>query len=89
MWYNFIRNQKIKVVHLALTKGYLTKRNAVILVNLIKYRGKLKCELCGKPFGKHSKKTIDHAIPKCRGGSNELSNLQLSHWSCNNRKGNK
>jgi 5-methylcytosine-specific restriction endonuclease McrA len=31
--------------------------------------------------------SIDHVVPVARGGSNDLSNLQLAHLSCNLRKG--
>lgn len=31
--------------------------------------------------------TIDHAIPKARGGTNDLHNLRLAHELCNHRRG--
>lgn len=40
----------------------------------------------GKP-PKYNTATIDHKIPKVRGGSNDISNLALSCWECNNMKG--
>jgi len=33
--------------------------------------------------------TVDHVIPLSRGGSDELENLRLAHWECNNKKSNK
>lgn len=32
--------------------------------------------------------TIDHLLPKSRGGSHSLENLRLSCFSCNNSRGN-
>ncbi|PSB20575.1 HNH endonuclease [Phormidesmis priestleyi ULC007] len=31
--------------------------------------------------------TLDHLIPKSRGGSNSLENLRLACFSCNNSRG--
>lgn len=33
--------------------------------------------------------TVDHVIPRSLGGSDDLSNLRLAHWSCNRAKGNR
>ena len=40
------------------------------------------CKLCGIYLPK-SKRTIDHIIPRCEGGSDELSNLRLACYPCN------
>jgi hypothetical protein len=32
---------------------------------------------------------LDHVVPRCRGGSNELENLVLACGQCNSRKGTK
>lgn len=50
--------------------------------------GNYYCPLCGYAM---TFKTcnIDHIIPKCRGGTNAMSNLQLVHSECNQRKGSK
>jgi 5-methylcytosine-specific restriction endonuclease McrA len=31
--------------------------------------------------------TIEHIIPKCAGGTDDIRNLALSHGTCNNKKG--
>lgn len=44
-----------------------------------------KCAICGKPVQfKHM--TVDHKVPLSKGGTNELSNLQLSCLECNRMK---
>lgn len=50
-----------------------------------KYNG--CCAICGKPV-KYKKLTIDHKMPLSKGGTNEMSNLQLSCRMCNQFKGN-
>ncbi len=44
------------------------------------------CHYCGDPFELHNL-TIDHVKPRCRGGSNEPSNLVLACRMCNEAKG--
>lgn len=34
------------------------------------------------------KLTIEHVLPKSRGGSNSFENLKLACFSCNNKRGN-
>lgn len=45
------------------------------------------CAICGKPIDELDF-TIDHRIPLSRGGTNDLSNLQPTHESCNHMKHN-
>ena len=55
---------------------------------LTKAAGNNKCGICGKYICfKQHKVTIDHIIPKAKGGGNDLSNLQLAHYECNQIKG--
>lgn len=42
-----------------------------------------KCLCCGST----EKLTIDHIVPKSKGGGNELSNYQTLCGKCNNKKG--
>ncbi|HEY9296586.1 HNH endonuclease [Microcoleus sp. MOSTC5] len=46
-----------------------------------------RCHWCNKSMQK-SERTIEHLLPKSRGGSNALSNLRLACFSCNNSRGN-
>ena len=48
-------------------------------------RDKNTCQYCGK---KSSSLTIDHVIPRSRGGSDTWENLVGACVRCNNRKGN-
>jgi len=51
------------------------------------------CGICGRPVD-HSLKyphpmaaSVDHIIPIARGGHpSDISNLQLTHWTCNRQK---
>lgn len=43
------------------------------------------CYLCGKPV-KYDNFSIDHFIPKSKGGSNHYSNLYPTHKKCNHLK---
>lgn len=74
-------------------RGYLSE-SRVSVEQLVSIHGS-DCSLCGEDIDillpRTSKwgATIDHRIPLSKGGSDELDNLQLAHWICNNRKGNK
>jgi 5-methylcytosine-specific restriction endonuclease McrA len=44
------------------------------------------CWLCGKPLDGDA--TLDHVVPRSKGGSDALANLKLAHGRCNHRRGN-
>ena len=52
------------------------------------------CWLCGgaidprAPSDSRSGATVDHLVPRSRGGGHEPANLRLAHKSCNVRRGN-
>lgn len=48
-----------------------------------RYHG--KCAICGKPLA-YDEMTIDHIIPKARGGDGSFSNLQCACETCNTMK---
>ncbi|OOO00395.1 MAG: hypothetical protein ATN35_07600 [Epulopiscium sp. Nele67-Bin004] len=52
------------------------------------FMGKWKCVRCKKWFPKEQI-DIDHIIPKSKGGSDKLYNLQAMCRKCNRSKGNK
>lgn len=65
------------------------------LVLRIAHRDGWECRLCGVEidssyYHPHAlSPTVDHIIPVSRGGTDELSNLQVAHFRCNIRKGNR
>jgi 5-methylcytosine-specific restriction endonuclease McrA len=70
-----------------------------VLVAYLRERDGDRCALCRKimcfesstgPRGESAKgATVDHIVPRSLGGSDDLVNLQLAHWSCNRAKGNR
>lgn len=73
----------VKMVRMAFGKSVpLTKSNIFV-------RDNFTCQYCGKKFKKKSKSlTIDHVIPKSKGGRNTWDNLVTACGSCNAYKGN-
>ena len=55
-------------------------RGAVML------RDAYTCQYCGDTPGKHAL-TVDHVVPRCRGGSHNWSNLTTACKRCNCKKG--
>ncbi len=49
-----------------------------------------RCPLCNAKiyFWKKNTYNIDHIIPKSKGGSNDVENLQYTHTKCNHLKAN-
>jgi len=66
-----------------------------IYKNEILLRDKGICQLCGKKINikyvyPHPKSlSIDHIIPLSQGGTHEPKNVQVAHFICNSKKGNK
>lgn len=48
-----------------------------------------KCAGCGRGFKSIEDATIDHVIPKSKGGEDNWRNYQLMHEACNKYKSNK
>ena len=44
------------------------------------------CAICGLEIVR-SNRSVDHVVPKSRGGKNRVGNLVMSHPACNARKG--
>ena len=56
-------------------RGYLAKKYG------------LTCRLCMEPLASLEEATIDHVIPRSKGGGNNRENTQLAHLECNHRRG--
>lgn len=69
-----------RYVKLPFTKSTLSKQN-------IFKRDGYKCVYCGSDD--KTKLTIDHVLPKSRGGKNRWDNLVTSCYACNNAKDNR
>jgi 5-methylcytosine-specific restriction endonuclease McrA len=63
------------------TKVRLSRKNILI-------RDKFKCRYCGFK-GTSSVLTLDHVVPRSRGGKFTWENIVTSCWDCNNVKGNR
>jgi 5-methylcytosine-specific restriction endonuclease McrA len=67
-------------VHIPFERKSLSRKNILL-------RDHYTCQYCGKVFNP-SDLTLDHVIPKSRGGSSNWDNLVACCKRCNNRKGN-
>lgn len=68
------------------------------LVKYLAHRDGTKCAICTReidislpsgPRGNRLGPSIDHVIPRSQGGPDVLSNVRLTHWSCNQQRGNR
>lgn len=66
-------------------KGKFSRRRIWRRRKLIERDG-IDCALCRKPMITMKDITIDHWIPKSKGGTNDLANLRLAHPKCNQSK---
>lgn len=62
--------------------GWNGRRIAALQAAVFAERGRV-CHLCGRPGAD----TLDHIIPRSKGGTDELDNLMPAHKSCNSRRG--
>jgi 5-methylcytosine-specific restriction endonuclease McrA len=47
-----------------------------------------QCFVCQEPILNFHEATIEHVIPKSKGGTSKRRNLSISHKQCNNLRGN-
>lgn len=59
------------------------------LVLALQARDGDRCWICTAPFYGSELRTLDHVVPRSRGGTRELANLKLAHRVCNSRRGNR
>jgi 5-methylcytosine-specific restriction endonuclease McrA len=70
--------------------SYVSKRKFTLPCNRknVFWRDNYICQYCGNKFS-YGKLTMDHVIPKSKGGHRTWTNIVSSCGKCNNKKGNK
>jgi hypothetical protein len=72
----------------------MSVRLRFVIVEKLAARDGWRCHLCGERIVANTCSpnprcpTIDHVVPKSKGGSDRLENLKLAHKECNQRRGN-
>ena len=69
----------VRYIHIPRKRVELTRKN-------ILKRDKFRCQYCGRT---QNALTIDHIIPKTKGGADSWGNLVCACVKCNNKKGNR
>lgn len=61
-------------------------KREVVYERLMQAHGVVNCYCCGLPVSRRAA-TLEHIIPRSKGGARGFRNLAISHASCNVRKG--
>lgn len=82
--------QSFKLPAVIVLNRYVKFRFSYVACNRINvlWRDKNQCQYCGVVF-KPKELTLDHIIPKSRGGKNTWTNLVAACKKCNQKKGDK
>jgi 5-methylcytosine-specific restriction endonuclease McrA len=64
-----------------------SRRETVYRMLFKKHGGQVPCFVCGRHVKKQHA-SLEHVVPLSKGGTDEMSNLSISHGPCNNRRGN-
>jgi len=64
-----------------------TRRETIYKFLQKRHQGIVPCYVCGKHV-KEGNATLEHIIPLSLGGSDEMDNLSISHYQCNQARGN-
>lgn len=73
------------VPHVSDLHRSLSCREKIALRAMLVKRFGRCCQICSKPLVA-GEMTLDHIIPKCRGGSNTIENLRIACAPCNNAR---
>lgn len=69
-----------------------------LLVEYLIRRDGRRCAICKRKIdftiksgtkGSRNGYSIDHVVPRSKGGTDDLANLRLAHWGCNQTRGNR
>lgn len=66
----------------------MTRKITITMKIEIKCDAVVYCAICGQPIQKNQKLTLDHWVPKNKGGASDLTNLKPAHKICNSIKSN-
>lgn len=69
-----------------MSKNYRNKDHAWCVRTLVRRDGAV-CGICRDPISNFKDITLDHIVPRSKGGVDSIENLQLAHQSCNQAKG--
>lgn len=82
------------VSKLGKTRGMFHKKLRGIYITKLMARDGASCVLCQEKLNRHIRDpkdqmyvTFDHIIPRSRGGTSDIRNLQLAHQKCNLERG--
>lgn len=75
------------IILLKVYNGFVFRQVRLCRKNIFE-RDRCQCQYCGKILPKHEL-TIDHVIPRSRGGEDTWENLVLACLPCNLKKGNR
>jgi len=83
-----LKNEKYPAV--IILNSYISKRKFTISCNRknVFWRDNYICQYCGKKFS-YGNLTMDHVIPKSKGGHRIWTNITTACHKCNNKKANK
>jgi 5-methylcytosine-specific restriction endonuclease McrA len=62
-------------------------REKIYFMLIKRHGGVVPCFVCGQHVNKRFA-TLEHIRPKSKGGTNAMTNLSISHFWCNHRRGN-
>jgi len=83
-------SKSFKIPAVVVLKRYIKKNSLSVTPNRLNvvWRDQNQCQYCAKKF-KTCDLTIDHILPKSRGGTKSWTNLTTACKKCNQAKGNK
>jgi 5-methylcytosine-specific restriction endonuclease McrA len=70
-------------------RGAILRRRRKTVYRMLekKHAGKVPCFCCGEHVPK-DQATAEHIKPRSKGGTDDISNLAISHEACNQARGN-
>ena len=87
-----IEDEELTVSQRLLNERELIQEHKQAIKDLFSQREaeiRITCLICEKPIRYYSDLTIDHILPKSKGGTGRLDNLAPAHFHCNQKKADK